>query len=112
MVGKTHQIKRCQTNNQVSHQLILNASSSSIFIQPFPMVNHQRLTPRLTTTISYINQPAPTQNTFFMSLFHIFSQWKNLDKKTQRKNPTEMNFPTVNCETRKKDCIEIHLFYQ
>ena len=66
------------------------------------MVNHQRLTPRLTTTISYINQLAATQNTSFMSLFHKFSQWKNLDQKTQRENPTEMNFPTVNCETRKK----------
>ena len=46
-----------------------------------------------------------------MSFFHKFSQWNKLDQKTQRENPTEMNFPMVNCETRKKNYLDIHYFF-
>ena len=76
------------------------------------LVNRQRLTPRLTTTFSEITQPVAIHNTFFMSFLDKFSRCNKLDKKNQRQNPTEIKFPTVNRKTRKKDYLDIHLFYQ
>ena len=75
------------------------------------MVNRQQFTSRLATTFSVIIQFIAPQNTF-MSFPNIFSQCNKLDKKIQRENPTEMKFPTVKHKPRKKDYLDIHLFYQ
>ena len=37
-----------------------------------------------------------------MPFLDNFSQWKKLDTKNQRVNPTEIKFQTVNCKIRKK----------
>ena len=47
-----------------------------------------------------------------MSFLDIFSQWDNLDRKNQRENPKDMIFPTVNCKTTKKFCLDVHLYYE
>ena len=46
-----------------------------------------------------------------MSFLDNFSQWNKLDK-SQRVNSTEIKFPMVNHKIRKKDYLDIHLFYQ
>ena len=73
--------------------------------------NHQWLTPRLTTTFAKITQPIAIQNNFVMLCLDNFSRQNKLDKKMQRANSTEMNFTTANCKIRKKDYVDIHLFY-
>ena len=47
-----------------------------------------------------------------MSFLDNFSQWNKLVTKNQREKHTKMNFPTANCKIRKKDYVDIHLFYQ
>ena len=42
-----------------------------------------------------------------MSFVKIFGQWNQLDTKTERKNPTEIKFPTVNGKIRKKRLLNI-----
>ena len=58
------------------------------------------------------HQPVVIQNTFVMSFFDNFSQWKKLDTKNQWAKHTKMNFPTVYRKIRKKSYVDIHLFYQ
>ena len=47
-----------------------------------------------------------------MSFVKIFGQWNQLDTKTERKNPTEIKFPTVKGKIRKTDYLDIHLLHQ
>ena len=74
--------------------------------------NHQWLTPWLTTTFAKITQPIAIQNNFVMLCLDNFSRQNKLDTKMQRANSTEMNFTTANCKIRKKDYVDIYLFYQ
>ena len=46
-----------------------------------------------------------------MPFLDNFSQWKKLDTKNQRVNPTEIKFQTVNCKIRKKMTIHIFIYF-
>ena len=47
-----------------------------------------------------------------MSFVKKFGQWNQLDTKTERTNPTEIKFPTVNGKIRKTNYLDIHLLHQ
>ena len=102
--SKNIQIKNSNQNNQGTSQVITflpQVFSSKIYID-FQKGNVQWLTPQLTTTFAKITQPVAMQNTFVTLFLDNFSQWNKLDIKTQRVNPTEMNFATVNCNKIRK----------
>ena len=46
-----------------------------------------------------------------MSFLENFSQWNKLDTKSQRGNPSEKNFPTFNRKIRKKDTMQIFIYF-
>ena len=43
-----------------------------------------------------------------MSFFDNFTQLNKLDIKTQRANPTEMNFTMISSQIREKDPVDIY----